>query len=313
MRPLKLVLPERLRSEISALPGGVEVAWYKDTEDCLRAVGGAEVLWLDWSLGDLERVIEAGKGLRWVTTAATGVESQPLALLASRDLILTNGAGLGAIPISEYVVMALLGGLKGLPELVRAQDRSEWLSRPPRLAELHGRRALIFGYGSIGRAIADRLRSFGVSVIGVRRRPGGEEGVIATADWKARLPETDLLILSVPLTETTRALVGRSELAALPPGAWVANIARGALIDDGALLEALKSGRLGGAYLDVTNPEPLAADSELWTLPNVIITPHSSWATDRLTQRSVEMFLANLERYCRGEPLRNMVDLEAGY
>jgi phosphoglycerate dehydrogenase-like enzyme len=227
--------------------------------------------------------------------------------------VLTNGAGVGAIPISEYVVMCLLAGLKGFPELVRAQDRREWLKRPPSRAEISGKRALVYGYGGIGRAIAERLRPFGVSVTGVRRNPGSEPGVIAATDWEAALPETDLLILSVPLTGETTALVGETQLAALPKGAWVANIARGGLIDTAALIAALKSGHLGGAYLDVTDPEPLPADSELWSLPNVILTPHSSWATEHQMDRAAEIFRKNFERYVRAEPLRNVVDLTAGY
>jgi phosphoglycerate dehydrogenase-like enzyme len=310
---VKIALPERLRIEMAPIPVDVEVGWYSDNEGCVRSVAGAEVLLLDFSVSDLERVFEAGTSLRWVATAATGVDSWPLRLFESHGVVLTNGAGIGAIPISEYVVMGLLAGLKGLPDLVRAQDRGEWLSAPPRLAELHGKRALIYGYGSIGRAIADRLRSFGVTVVGVRRHPDEEDGVVGAANWQVRLPDTDLLILSVPLTGMTRSLVGDAELTALPPGAWVANIARGALIDEAALINALKSGRLGGAYLDVTESEPLAAESELWSLPNVILTAHSSWATDRLTLRSVEMFRDNLDRYQRGEPLRNVVDLGAGY
>jgi phosphoglycerate dehydrogenase-like enzyme len=181
------------------------------------------------------------------------------------------------------------------------------------MKELNGKRALVYGYGGIGRAIAERLRPFGVSVTGVRRRPGGEAGVIAVEDWEARLPDTDLLILSVPLTGATRALVGKDQLARLPKGAWIANIARGALIDHDALIAALRSGHLGGAYLDVTDPEPLPPESELWSLPDVIITPHASWATEHLMERAAEIFVANFDRYLRGEPLRNVVDIEAGY
>jgi len=150
-------------------------------------------------------------------------------------------------------------------------------------------------------------------VTGVRRNPGDEPGVIGTADWEARLPETDLLILSVPLTGATSALVGAAQLAALPQGAWVANIARGGLIDEGALIAALKSGHLGGAYLDVTDPEPLQPESELWSLPNVVLTPHTSWATEHLIERAAEIFLDNFNRYGRGEALRNVVDLSQGY
>jgi phosphoglycerate dehydrogenase-like enzyme len=264
-------------------------------------------------VGDIDKAIEAGVDLKWVTTQGTGVDYWPLPLLQQRHLLLTNGAGIGAIPISEYVVMGLLAGLKGLPDLVRAQDRHEWHEPPPSLAELHGKRALIYGYGGIGRAIAERLKPFGVSVTGVRRTPGDEPGVIAATDWESRLPETDLLILSVPLTGATRALVGASQLASLPKGAWVANIARGALIDEAALVASLKSGHLGGAYLDVTDPEPLPKESELWGLTNLILTPHSSWATEHQMERAAEMFLDNFERYRRGEPLKNVVDLTAGY
>ena len=148
---------------------------------------------------------------------------------------------------------------------------------------------------------------------GVRRHPSDEPGVIATSDWEARLPETDLLILSVPLTAGTRALVGEPQLAALPEGAWVVNIARGNLIDEAALISALKSGHLGGAYLDVTQTEPLPPETELWSLPNVILTPHSSWASNEIRNRVAVIFLDNLDRYRRKEPLRNVVDLRAGY
>ena len=310
---MKVVLPERLRPVLSRFPSNSEIAWYTDTDSCLAALPGAEVFWVDFGVKNLERAIKAGTDLKWVTTAGTGVDGWPLALLEERNLVLTNGAGVGAIPISEYVVMGLLAGLKGLPELVRAQDRREWLKRPPSLAELDGKRALIYGYGSIGRAIGVRLQPFGVSVTGVRRNPGDEAGVIAPTDWEARLPETDLLILSVPLTRATSALVGKAQLASLPKGAWVANIARGGLIDEGALVDALKSGHLGGAYLDVTETEPLSPESDLWSLPNVILTPHSSWATEHLMERGAEIFLDNFDRYRRGVALRNVVDLRAGY
>jgi phosphoglycerate dehydrogenase-like enzyme len=310
---VKVVLPERLKPVLSRLSSDPEIAWYKDTDSCLAAMPGAEVVWVHFGLSDIDKIFTAGTDLKWVTSAATGVDGWPLDILRERNVVLTNGSGVGAIPISEYIVMGLLAGLKGLPEMVRAQDRREWLKSPPSMAELNGKRALIYGYGGIGRAIADRLRPFGVSIIGVRRNPGAEAGVVAAEDWEARLPETDLLILSVPLTGATSALVGKKQLVALPKGAWIANIARGGLIDQPALIAALKSGHLGGAYVDVTDPEPLPADSELWTLPNVIITPHSSWATDHLMERAAEIFVDNFERYLRGERLRNVVDMAAGY
>ena len=306
-------MPERLKPVVTRLSSDPEIAWYADTDSCVAAVPGAEVLWVDFGLRDVAAAIQAGANLKWVTTAGTGVDGWPLALLEKRKVVLTNGAGVGAIPISEYVVMGLLAGLKALPQLVRAQDRREWLERPPSLDEMHGKRALIYGYGSIGRAIGERLRPFGGSVSGVRRHPGDEHGVIAATDWESRLPQTDFLILSVPLTGATQALVGEAQLAALAKGAWVANIARGGLIDERALIAALKSGHLGGAYLDVTDPEPLPPESELWALPNVLITPHSSWATEHLLERGAEIFLDNFDRYLRGAALTNIVDFKEGY
>ena len=309
---MKVVLTDRLRKLVPSLQGA-QVVWYSDDDSCLAALPGAEVFWVDFAVKDISRAIEIGTDLRWLTTQGTGVDGWPLDLIEQRGLVLTNGAGVGAIPISEYVVMALLAGLKGLPQLMRAQDRGEWLDQPPSKAEMYGKRAMIYGYGGIGRAIAERLRPFGVTVTGVRRNPGDEPDVIADSNWEARLPETDLLILSVPLTGATSALVCESQLAALPKGAWVANIARGGLIDEKALIASLKSGHLGGAYIDVTDPEPLPKDSELWSLPNVVLTPHSSWATEHQLERAAEIFIHNFDRYRAGQPLKNVVDLRAGY
>jgi phosphoglycerate dehydrogenase-like enzyme len=309
---VKVVLPDRLKNVVSVLRDA-EIAWYSDHASCLAVLPGAEVFWVDSAVRNIAKAIEAGADLKWLTTQGTGVDGWPLPLMKKRNLVLTNGAGVGAIPISEYVVMCLLAGLKGFPELVRAQDRREWLKRPPSRAEISGKRALVYGYGGIGRAIADRLRPFGVTVTGVRRNPGDEPGVIADTEWESALPETDLLILSVPLTGATTALVGKVQLDKLPKGAWVANIARGGLIDTAALIASLKSGHLGGAYLDATVPEPLPADSELWSLPNVILTPHSSWATEHQMERAAEIFQDNFKLYVRGEPLKNVVDLQEGY
>jgi len=310
---MKVLLPEQVKPLLASLPGDADIAWYTDIGTCLAALPGAEVVWVHMSLADANSVIHAATDLKWMTTPGTGLDGLDLDLLKERHVLLTNGSGIGAIPISEYVVMSLLAGLKGLPQLVHAQDRREWLEGPPTLAEMYGKRALIYGYGGIGRAIAERLRPFGVSVTGVRRVPAGEAGVIAAEDWEARLPETDLLILSVPLTSATSALVGEKQIAALPKGAWIANIARGRLIDQQALIAALKAGHLGGAYLDVTDPEPLPPESALWSLPNVILTPHASWATEHQMERAVEVFADNFNRYVRGEAMRNVVDLEAGY
>lgn len=307
-----VAIPERYREALPDLGPAVEVRWYKDARDVAEAVAGAEVLWIGfWETAEIEAALAAGPGLRWAATTSAGVDSYPLARFRERGLLLTNGAGLHSIPIAEYLLLAVLAAAKGFPELVRAQDRREWLERPPAFGELSGTRALVLGHGTIGQAAAVRLRAFDVEVTPVRRTPG--PGFIGPDEWRSRLAEFDWVLVTLPLTATTRGIIGAAELAAMKPSAWVFNVSRGAHVDPVALEQALVSRSIGGAYLDVTDPEPLPPESPLWTLPNAIITPHSSWATRRSNERSVQLFLDNLTRYRAGEPLLNVVDLEAGY
>jgi len=311
---MRIVLPAALREQLGALPDGVEPAWYSDYEECHAAIGDAEVLWLDFfRRTQIEVLLRDGARLRWVFSRGAGMDRQPLERYRERGLVLTNGSGLAAGPIAESLVLAMLAAAKRFPDLVRAQDRAEWLRRPPGYGELQGTRALVLGYGEIGRAVAARLTGFGVEVVGVRRRPAEDPAVIGPDDWRSRLGEFDWVLVTVASTEANRHLVGAAELAGMRADAWILNVTRGWIIDQAALLEALRAGRLGGAYLDVTDPEPLPADSELWRLPNVIITPHTSWASARFAERSAGLFLDNLGRYLAGTPLRNVVDLEAGY
>lgn len=311
-----LALPSSMREALEPrLPEGTYTSWYEDSAGALRAAAGAEVIWIGFpafkSSEDIEKAVDQGRELRWLTTPGAGVDHFPLDAIRRHGLMLTNGSGLHAAPISEYVAMALLAAAKGFPELVRAQDRSEWMSRPPALGDLEGSRALVIGMGNIGGAIADRLRAFGVEVTGVRR--SGADGSLRPDEWRAQLGEFDWVILATPLTADTSHVIGPSELQAMKQTAWLANIARGRLVDQAALIEALREQSIGGAYLDATDPEPLPPESPLWDMPNVIITPHSSWASARLDRRVADLFLDNLERYRSGKALRNVVDLEAGY
>jgi phosphoglycerate dehydrogenase-like enzyme len=308
-----LILPDRFRQHLDGLPAGVEVAWYATPEESLAAVADAEVLWFDprtaAPIGDL---LAAGTKLRWITSQNVGVDKLPLGVIRRRRILLTNAAGHYAIPISEYVVMALLAWAKGMSELLASQSRHQWLTAPPRMQEVAGFRALVIGYGGIGRAIGRRFKGLGIDTIGVRTR-AAPPTVIGIDDWRPRLGEFDVVILSAPFTAGTRHLIGRDELALMKQGAWLANISRGPMIDTDALVEALRSGRLGGAHLDVTDPEPLPSDHPLWDQPNALITPHSSWASSAFARRTSEFFIANLARYQSGLRLRNLVKLKAGY
>jgi phosphoglycerate dehydrogenase-like enzyme len=313
---MRLALPANMREKLERrLPEGDDASWYEDPESAFPTASEAEVLWVGSppfnSAESIEKAVDEGRRLRWLTTPGAGVDSVPLEAIRRRGLTLTNGAGLHATPIAEYVVMALLAAAKGFPELVRAQDRSEWLSRPPALGELKGTRALVIGMGSIGGAVASRLRALGVEVTGVTR--SGTESSLRPDEWRSRLSGFDWVILATPLTAATSHLIGPAELSTMKKNAWLANIARGGLVDQAALIEALSQGSIGGAYLDATDPEPLPPQSPLWKLPNAIISPHSSWASTRLYDRAADLFLDNLDRYRSGRPLRNVVDLEAGY
>lgn len=317
---MRLTLPAAVREHLHRLPEDLEVAWYRDLAECRAAARDAEVLWLDFfRRPDIESILEPARNLRWVFTRGAGMDNQPLEVYRSRGVTLTNGSGLAAPPIAESLVLAMLAATKGFPDLVRAQDRGEWLERPPGFGELQSTRALILGYGEIGQAVAARLRGFEVEITAVRRRPERSAGdsaeipVIGPDDWRKRLPDFDWVIVTVASVAGNRHLLGEPELAAMRSGAWVLNVTRGWVLDQSALLAALRTGRLGGAYLDVTDPEPLPPESELWRLPNVIITPHSSWASNRNSERAAGLFLDNLGRYRSGAALRNVVDLAAGY
>ena len=314
---MKIALPERARRFVEQhLPRDASVAWYSDAASALTAVEDAQVAWLDiFPAKAIGRAVQAGTALRWVTTSFAGVEEFPLGELRERGILLTNGAGINAIPVAEFAVMGMLAAAKNLPAIVRSQDRREWVKHAPGVLELFESRVLIIGLGHIGRLIADRLRAFGADVVGVRRRPyAGETTVLGPNDWQVRLPQFDWVILAAALTAETRHMIGAGELARMKPTAWLVNIARGALIDQAALIAAVTRGALAGAFLDVTDPEPLPAADPIWTTPNIIVTSHCSGrAQTRMTERAAALFLDNLDRYRASNALRNTVDLALGY
>lgn len=310
---MKIALPTYARDVLGSLPPQIEAHWYSSLEEAKAAVADAAAIWYHVDPQDVAAILEAGPQLRWISSIGAGMDRWPLEVLRGRPIVVTNGAGIHAIPIAEYTVACMLAVGRGLEAILTANRKGEWDADGPGDRELNGTRALIVGYGHIGQAIAERLRPFGVAVTGVRRHPQTTPGSIGSDQWRERLGEFDWVILANPLTKETRHQVGPAEVLAMKPGAWIVNIARGGLIDDAALLPALRSGRLGGAILDAFTVEPLPPDSEYWSLENVIVTPHISWKTSRSRQRAAEMFLANLDRFRRGEPLLNVVDIEAGY
>ncbi len=313
---MRIALPEHVRGDLDGrLPDGVTAVYYGSGQEALQAVQGAEIAWLDiFSPPGVGPVIEAATEVRWITTLLAGVNNWPLQAIKARGLPLTNGAGINAIPVAEFAVMGVLAMAKNLRELIHAQDRREWVQQVPGTGELYGSKALVIGYGSIGREIGQRLRGFGVDVTGVRRTPAGEADVIGPQDWRARLGEFDWIVLAAAATGETTRMIGREELGRMKPSAHIVNIARGDLIDQAALIEAVTDRTIAGAFLDVTSPEPALPDDPIWTAPNVVMTSHASGrAQTRATERAAALFLENLASYQGGRPLRNLVDLDLGY
>lgn len=291
------------------------------SSDAVRAIRDAEVY---VGFGMTRELFLAAQRLKWIHSASAGVGSLLFPELVERDVIVTNSAGVYAIPIAEHVVAGVLALLRGLDIAIDLQRQTRWdkgafdgADSPIR--EMSEVQALILGAGGIGSAIAERLSALGARCTGIRRRPerGAPPGFSSVAGPEridSLLPGHDLLVIAAPATTDTRGMVTAERLDRLPRAAIVANVSRGALLDEDALAKRLKDGRLRGAVLDVFKKEPLPAESPLWGIPSVILTPHVSGVSPRLFwDRQTSLLIENWGRYRRGEPLRNTVDKTAGY
>jgi phosphoglycerate dehydrogenase-like enzyme len=262
-------------------------------------------------------ILRRAPRLRWVHSTGAGIEYLLVPELLERPITLTNSRGLYSDAIAEYVLALMLAHAKRLPELFRAQQARLW--QPGLTATLAGATLVVLGLGSIGLAVARRARAGGMRVLAVRRRPTGRavprsvERVYATHELAAALPEAAYLAVCCPETPETRGLLDARALALLPPGAFVVNVARASIVDQAALVEALRAGRLGGAGLDVFADEPLPADSPLWELPGVIVSPHHAGNGAGWDTRALALFRDNLDRFLNGRRLRNVVDKRRGY
>ena len=227
----KLALPKQFRKYVEPrLPPDIEPAWYVDSDDSIPAVKGATAIWLSFNQrAAIAATLHSGRQLRWVSTHAAGVETFPLELFRERRIELTSGAGIGSVPVSEFVVLGMLAAAKNFPAFVRAQDLRQWPTRPPGSLELADTRALIVGYGHIGQAVANRLRSFEVDVVGVRRHPHLQSGDLGHDEWRGQLGRFNWIILTAALTNETRHLIGARELGLMRSDAWVVNVGRGGL------------------------------------------------------------------------------------
>jgi phosphoglycerate dehydrogenase-like enzyme len=309
-------------------PPGIEEAvptaqlrFADDVPSLRRSISDADALFFykasaaDGQVGPLEEVWPDAARLRWIQTASDGVDLLLFPGLSASDVTITNARGVFDDAIAEWAIGAMLAMTTGLDRSIVEQTRNRWdADRGTR--RLAGQRLLVLGPGPIGRAMARRARDRGMSVTAVGRTPRPDdlfERVGGPGDLHAMLSDADMVFDALPLAPGTHHYVDAAAFAAMKPTARFLNVGRGSTVDEAALIEALRNGRLAGAALDVFEREPLPADSPLWSMPNVIVSPHICGDFEGWERASVEIFVDNLARFVRGEPLRNLVDTDLGF
>jgi phosphoglycerate dehydrogenase-like enzyme len=259
-------------------------------------------------------VLPRARRLRWIQLTSAGAEQLLPARAALAGVVVTNTRGIHADLMADYALGVVVMLQWDFPRIVRDQAERRW--EPRYVLPLAGRTLAVVGAGAIGGEIVRRGAAFGMRVIAVKRTPGAVEGAasVVTADALPEvLGEADFVVLVVPVTAATRRMIGERELRRMRPTACLINIARASVVDEPALARALREGWIAGAALDVFDEEPLPPTSPLWALPNVILTPHVAGEPADYAERVAGVFVDNVTRHRRGEPLRNVVDFERGY
>jgi phosphoglycerate dehydrogenase-like enzyme len=256
-------------------------------------------------------------GLRWIHSRSAGVDRMLFPALVESAVVVTNGRGVFGPGLGEYVAAAVLFFAKGLGRMRRSQAERRW---DPFFVEwVRGRTLGIVGYGDIGRAVAERMRGFGMRILGLRRHPELAAGdphadeVLGPDRLLDLMGRSDYVVVSTPLTPRTRGLIGEREIAAMRPTGVLINVGRGAVVDEDALVRALRDGRIRGAALDVFETEPLPAEHPFWGMENVLLSPHCGDQTQGWVEEAMQAFFDNLARFQRGGPLAGIVDKQRGY
>lgn len=302
---------ERLRAEFQ----DVNFEFVGDRDAVKAAARDADALIGGW--GHSADTFQEADRLRWYHHFGVGVDGLPLDELAGPDLVITNNRSVRSSNIAEHILAMMLGFARGLPEIIRYQVRHEWHHADRGVFEIGGQKLGVIGIGSIGSALAWRANALGMRVYGYRRTSAaateGVERVFTGDELHAMLAECDHVAICLPLTRGTQHLFSTAEFEAMKPSAHIYNIGRGPIIDQDALIQALQSGEIGGAGLDVTDPEPLPADSPLWDMTNVQITCHTSGSTPHNMDRTIEIVARNIRHFINDEPLEFVVDVREGY
>jgi phosphoglycerate dehydrogenase-like enzyme len=284
-----------------------------------RALPEAEALFA-WGLA--RRHVEKAERLRWLHTPLAGVDRLLNPELVKTDIRVTSSRGVNSVAVAEHALALMLALTRGLGEAMLAQTERRWAQqelydRTPPLCELRGRLLGILGLGDIGRELAVRARAMGMTVWGLTRtprpRPEYVDRLLTAGKEDLLIRNADVLVLALPLTPATRAIIGERRLNRMKPTSILINIGRGGLVQESALVRALREGWISGAGLDVFADEPLPPASPLWRMPRVVITPHVAGTFPQYMARAADLFLQNLKLYLAGRPLINEVDKSAGY
>ena len=305
----------RRQIDEAAKKAGFSASFFENQAALAAEIGEMEVLF-----GYIPpALLVQAKKLRWFCAASAGVDHLLADELWPRaDCLLSNSSGAYGHTISEHILMVLLMLLRRMPEYEADLRERKWTFYAP-IRSVVGSHVVMLGAGDIGSAAARRLKALGASVTGVCRSGRSDEPafdrVVPIGELDGVLPEADALIMALPATPETAGVLSRERIALLPERAYVVNVGRGSAVDQEALAEALREGRIAGASLDVMTPEPLPENDPLWSCPNLLLTPHISGNMSLgLTCRlAVEMFCADLARYAAGEALKNQVDRRIGY
>jgi phosphoglycerate dehydrogenase-like enzyme len=254
--------------------------------------------------------------LKWIQALTAGLEKMPLKSLHERGILLTNVRGLHAIQMAEYTISMMINLVRRTFQFYELQKEKRW-DPTVRLDEAYGKTVGILGLGAIGQEIAKRAKAFGLKVIGLRKHPAPcppyVDRLLSSGEEDILFSESDFVVVLLPLTPETRNFIGAQQLAKMKEDAYLINIARGAVLDEAALLDAVRQGQIGGAVLDVFVEEPLPEDHPFWTEKKIIITPHVSGRSPRYMQRAMDIFVENLTHYPDLSKMKNVIDPTRGY
>lgn len=301
---------------IDKLPSEVEIRYVVRDEEVSNAVAGADILF-GWGFQTdiTQRAWRAAGSLRWVHWCGAGIDSLMADDLIESDVMLTNSRGTVSHAMAEFTLGLVLAFAKRLPQLLQQQSRHEWVHGLNE--QVLGRKVLVIGVGSIGREIGQMLGAVGLEVDGIGRSRRETDPdfrkIYAIGELDSRLPYYDYVIVTAPGTAETFRLLGAKQFGLMKPSARLINLARGAILDESALIEALNKGEIAAAGLDVYETEPLPPESPLWDMDNVIAAPHVSGEYEDYQAVVIDLFVDNVRRYLTGEPLINLIDKKVGY